>query len=166
MADGPQDILSSDIDSTKYSMENLLAMREKFPDRPNEELARFLIARRNDLQKACEQFQKRQTWETCLPILKADCGDEFLPGKIYQRGVDKDGRPIIVWALRKNLASNRDIEKLSKTVIWWIEYTIRMKMPPQFSKFTVIMDRSGYKRDNSDLELLKKTAATMQVVLE
>jgi len=83
----PPDITSLDIDPEKYSLENLQLMREAFPGAADEELARYLIARKNNLKDAKAQLQRRKAWALAnLPVTKAICGDEFLPGKFYLHG--------------------------------------------------------------------------------
>lgn len=157
-------ITSTDIEKDKFSVENLLVMRERFPGHEDEELARFLIARKNDLEKASEQLQKRINFDaTFLPISKEDCGKEFTAGKLYVHGVDKEGRPILIWAVRNNIAAERDMDKLVKTMVWWVEFTARKVLPPNISKYTILMDRSGFKQENADMDLLKHVAATLQV---
>jgi hypothetical protein len=157
-------IVSTDIEADKYSVENLLAMRERFPGRDDEELARFLIARKNDLEKAAEQLQKRINFEqTFLPtVTKADCGEEFNCGKLYAHGVDKEGRPLLIWAARNNFAAERDMDKTVKTMVWWVEYTARKVLPSNISKYTILMDRSEFKQENADMDLMKHVAATLQ----
>lgn len=157
-------ITSTDIEADKYSVSNLLEMRNRFPGREDEELARFLIARKDDLEKASEQLQKRINFEASfLPVTKDDCGEEFNAGKLYTYGVDKEGRPIIVWAVRNNIAATRDMDKLVKTMVWWVEYTARKVLPPNISKYTILMDRSSFKQENADMDLMKHVAATLQV---
>lgn len=157
-------ITSTDIEADKYSVSNLLEMRNRFPGREDEELARFLIARKDDLEKASEQLQKRINFEASfLPVTKDDCGEEFNAGKLYTYGVDKEGRPIIVWAVRNNIAATRDMDKLVKTMVWWVEYTARKVLPPNISKYTILMDRSNFKQENADMDLMKHVAATLQV---
>lgn len=157
-------IASTDIEESKYSASNLLEMRKRFPGREDEELARFLIARKDDLEKACEQLQKRIDFDsTFLPVTKEDCGEEFNAGKLYSHGVDKEGRPLLIWAVRNNIAATRDMDKLVKTMVWWVEYTARKLLPPNISKYTLLLDRSGFRQENADMDLMKHVAATLQV---
>lgn len=160
----PPNIASLDIDVSKFSLENLQNMRERFPGRPDEELARFLIGKNNDLETAADQLQKRIEWEkTYIPTTKESCGKEFPLGKLYQRGFDRDGRPVLVWAVRNNIVAERDMAQLTNVLIWWMEYTIRKVMPENRSKYTIIMDRSDFKRENADTDFMKNIASTLQV---
>lgn len=147
------DITSIDIEPEKYTLENLQLMRDAFPGSPDEELARYLIARKNDLEEAKAQLIRRKTWAVQnLPITKAMCGQEFLPGKFYLHGVDKAGRPLLIWRVRFNFPATRDMDKLCKTFCYWTEAAIRA-LPPQYSKYTVLMDRSGFRQENADMEM-------------
>lgn len=162
---GPAKITSTDINPDKYSISNLEAMRVAFPQCEDEELARYLIARNDDLDKAKAQLQKALDWRAgFFPIMKEDCGDEFQAGKLISYGEDKEGRPVMFWNARLNIGSERDLEKLAKTVVWWTEYTIR-RMPPQYSKFTILMDRVGFTRENADMDFAKHVSSIMQVKL-
>eukprot|EP00349_Pseudokeronopsis_sp_Brazil_P006057 CAMPEP_0202966760 /NCGR_PEP_ID=MMETSP1396-20130829/11317_1 /ASSEMBLY_ACC=CAM_ASM_000872 /TAXON_ID= /ORGANISM="Pseudokeronopsis sp., Strain Brazil" /LENGTH=260 /DNA_ID=CAMNT_0049690993 /DNA_START=17 /DNA_END=799 /DNA_ORIENTATION=+ len=156
-------ITSTDIEEDKYSYENLLVMRQRFPGRQDEELARFLIARKNDVDKASAQLEKRISFESdFLPVKKIDCGNEFNPGKLYAHGTDKEGRPLLIWSVRNNIAAERDMEKVVKLLVWWVEYTARKLLPPNISKYTLLMDRSCFKQENADLDLMKHVSATLQ----
>lgn len=158
-------IVSTDIEDDKFSVENLMIMRERFPGRPDEDLARFLIARKNDVEKAAEQLEKRINFEkTYLPVNKVDCGEEFNCGKLYAHGFDKEGRPLLIWAVRNNIAASRDMEKTVKLMVWWVEYTARKLLPSNISKYTILMDRSEFKQENADMDLMKHVAATLQVL--
>lgn len=163
MSAAPPNITSRDIDPEKYSFDKLVAMRELFPDRPDEELARYLIARNDDLEKAAAQLRKALEWRAAnFPIMKADCGEEFTAGKLMMNGFDREGRPILFWNARLNFNATRDMDKLAKTMFWWTEYTIR-QLPPQFSKFTLIMDRVGFTRENADMDFAKFVTSALQV---
>jgi hypothetical protein len=156
------EITSIDIDPEKYSLENLQLMRDAFPGAPDEELARYLIGRKNDFEEAKAQLIRRKTWAVeNLPVTKAMCGQEFLPGKFYLHGVDKEGRPLLIWRVRFNFPANRDINKLLKTFCYWTEAAIRA-MLPQYSKYTVLMDRSGFKQENADMEMIKAVSGALQ----
>jgi hypothetical protein len=157
-------IVSCDIDPSRFSMENLNALRAVFSHLPDEELARYLIARNDDVHKAMEQIQKAQKVKMAsFPILKDSVMKEMMTGKLYCHGEDKDGRPLIIWNSAKNIASQRDLEETSRLLIWWTEYTIRKKMPGDKSKYTILINRTGHSHENSDIELMKHTAATFQV---
>jgi len=71
------------------------------------------------------------------------------------------GRPLLIWRVRFNFPATRDMDKLLKTFLYWAEAAIRA-MPPQYSKFTVLMDRSGFRQENADMEMLKAVAGTLQ----
>jgi hypothetical protein len=155
-------ITSTDIALDAFSPENLTEMRAAFPATSDEELARYLIARSNDLEKAKAMLNSALNWRASnLPVMKADCGDEFTSGKICCKGVDKEGRPLLIYTAKLNFHATRDLDKAGKTLIWWTEYTIR-QLPPNLSKYTIILNRCGSTRENSDLDLAKHISQVLQ----
>jgi hypothetical protein len=160
------EIMSQDIDANKFSFENLVALREEFPESSDEELARYLLARNNNLDKAKAMLHSAVRWRlTHLPVFKADCGREFTSGKLICNGVDKEGRPLLIWTSKLNVASDRDLEQVGKTLIWWTEYASR-QLPPHLSKYTIILDRTGATRENADFDLMKYITQVLQVNIE
>lgn len=156
-------ITSTDISLDAFSPENLTEMRLAFPTSSDEELARYLIARSNDLEKAKAMLNSALNWRsTNLPVFKADCGNEFTSGKICAKGVDKEGRPLLIYTAKLNFHSTRDLDQAGKTLIWWTEYTIR-QLPPNLSKYTIILNRCGSTRENADLDLAKHISQVLQV---
>lgn len=67
-------IKSLDIDATKFSADDLIKMREEFPGRNDDDLARFLVARNGDVSAAIEMFRAHLNWlkETPKPT-KESC---------------------------------------------------------------------------------------------
>eukprot|EP01031_Cornospumella_fuschlensis_P043466 gene43466-53142_t len=162
MAAVPMQIVSRDIDRYKFTFGNLEIMRSMFPDQSDETLARYLIARNNDVEKASTLLRGMVAWRSLyFPILKSSMPTEFPIGKIYVHGTDKEGRPLMVWQSRLNIAKDRDINEAGRLMLWWTEYVIR-QLPPHMSKYTVLIDRSNFKRENSDLELVKHVTTRMQ----
>jgi hypothetical protein len=159
-------ILSEDIDPNKYSLENFYAVREKFPQLPDEMIARYLIARNNDLEKALAQIEKAVGIRAAnWPILKSSCINEMRTGKLYSHGFDREGRPLLIWKSSKNITSKRDLEETSRLLIFWTEYTLKRCMPPNKSKYTILIDRSDFTSENKDMELMKHTASNFQVCM-
>jgi hypothetical protein len=155
-------ITSTDIDLDAISPENMTEMRAAFPDRADEELARYLIARNNDFDKAKAMLESALAWRAKnLPVMKADCGSEFTSGKICTRGIDKEGRPLLIYTAKLNFHGTRDLDQAGKTLIWWTEYTIR-QLPPHLSKYTILLNRCGSTRENSDLDMAKHFAQVLQ----
>lgn len=158
----PAHITSIDVDEDKYSLTSLQEMRNQFPNVPDVILARYLIARKDDVEKAADLLMGCLAWKSLyFPILKATIPKEFPIGKIFCKGVDKEGRPLLIWTARKNIAKDRDINEAGRLLMWWTEYTIR-QLPENMTKFTILIDRSEFSRENSDLELVKHIAGRFQ----
>mmetsp|Transcript_9398 Transcript_9398/g.15466 ORF Transcript_9398/g.15466 Transcript_9398/m.15466 type:complete len:302 (-) Transcript_9398:643-1548(-) len=155
-------IKSKDIDRSKFSDENLLSMRSKFPGLTDETLARFLLARNNDLEKAAEQCQKLVTWtENEYPVLKSSCLKEIKTGKLYMRGFDKEGRPLLIYRTRFSNPKERDIEEAARMLVFW-GATVTKALPEDMTKYTLLVDRTSHKSENTDMELMKKSTGTFQ----
>lgn len=137
-------------------------MRNQFAGVPDVTLARYLIARNDDVEKASDLLKGCLAWKTLyFPILKSSLPNEFPLGKLMCKGVDKEGRPLLIWTASKNIAKDRDINEAGRLLMWWTEYTVR-QMSGTMTKFTVLIDRSNFKRENSDLELVKHITGRFQ----
>lgn len=158
----PAAILSKDVDPAKYSLKHLQRMRDIFPAIPDVTLARYLIARNNDVEKASALLKSGIAWKSLyFPILKSTIPKEFPIGKLYVRGVDKEGRPLLIWVTRLNIAKERDINEAGRLLLWWTEYIIR-QLPDTMTKYTILIDRTSFSRENSDLELMKHCSSRFQ----
>ncbi|RYH28511.1 hypothetical protein EON65_11905 [archaeon] len=136
-------ITSRDIDVSKFTSENFAGLKSRFPDSDDETIARYLIARNNDLQKATDLLTKATAWRSRrMPVLKEEFAEEFAQGKAYVRGTDKEGRPLLIVHSAKHDPGNRDIEKCAKMSMWLMEHAIK-QLPPDKSKYTILLDRTG-----------------------
>jgi hypothetical protein len=148
-------IQSEDIDIEKVGIDSFRKMKFKFPEESDETICRFLLARNKDVVKASEMLINHISWRASnLPPQKASCMKEFSAGKCYVNGCDKEGHPLIIVISRLHDPSDRDIDELLRLCIWWIEYGVS-KMPPNKSKFSVLINRSGATQANTDLEFIK-----------
>jgi len=148
-------VKSKDIDSAKYTKEKLAKMKEQFPDVDNDTLARYLIARNNKMKQAVPLLQAAEAWRhVWRPILKEDCLSEIMKGKIYTKGFDKEGRPLLIIRSKLHNPKERSIDEMAKMVCWWIEQIIS-RIPDGKSKYTVLLDRTDAGIANQDLEFIK-----------
>lgn len=156
-------IKSRDIDIHKFSESHVITMRDKFPGLNDDVLARYLIARNNDVVKACEQLERALTWKALhCPVMKSSCLKEISSGKLYVRGFDKDGRPLLIYRSVKSFPADRDLEECGRMLVWFAEH-VQRRMPPHFSKYTLLIDRVGHKSENTDQELMKHMSNSFQV---
>lgn len=157
-------IKSKDINQSKFTPDHFIKMKSLYPSIDDETIARFLIARNNDIEKASEQINKMIAWKLAnYPILKSDCLKEIKTGKMYVRGVDKEGRPLLIFRSRFSFPKHRNLDEARNMIIWWSEHLIK-NFPDDRSKFTVLFDRSEHKHENTDMELVKYTAQLFQVI--
>lgn len=156
-------IKSDDIDKTKFSESNIVKMRERYVGLNDDILARYLLARNDDYDKACEQLERALKWKADhFPILKASCLKEINSGKLYVRGVDKEGRPLLIFRSRFSFPKDRDLEESARMLVWFAEH-LQRRMPPNMSKYTLLIDRVGHKGENTDMDLVKHVSAAFQV---
>jgi hypothetical protein len=156
-------IKSKDIDITKFSESNVVTMRGQFPGLDDQVLARYLIARNNDLEKACEQLTRALNWQALhCPVMKSSCQKEIASGKLYVRGVDKEGRPLLVYRSCKSFPAERDLEECGRMLVWFAEH-VKKRLPPHLTKYTLLIDRVGHKQENTDQELMKHMSGAFGV---
>jgi len=157
----PLQISSTDIDSSKFPFEALVAMREAFPTQNDDILARFLLARNGNVEKASTLLSGHLEWRaTSWPILKSSCINEIVKGKLYMHGTDLEGHPLLIWRVRFNFAKDRDLDEMGRMVIWWMETAIASVKDK--SKVTVLLDRTGFKSENSDIEFCQHLTPIFQ----
>jgi hypothetical protein len=148
------DIQSIDIDRSLFTVENHNALKALFPTLDDDTVARYLIARNNDLAKSTDLLSKARAWRTKhMPVLKRDTMAELVQGKMYIHGTDREGRPLLIFRPSLHDASARNLEMFAKAVIWWAELAVSL-LPKDKSKFTVIIDRDGAGW-GQDIEFLK-----------
>jgi len=154
-------IKSNDINQSLITIENHNALKALFPNLEDDTIARYLIARNNDLAKSTELLTKARNWrEKHIPVLKRDAESELNVGKLYIHGTDREGRPLIYFRSCLYDPNTRDIDKMARSVVWWMEMAIK-RLPDDKTKFTVIIDRDGASMNN-DLEFFKKFASLFQ----
>jgi hypothetical protein len=159
---GEIDIKSRDIDRSMFSEENFRALKGQFPNCTDETIARYLIARNNDLDKATELLTKAELWRSKqYPILKQDCIGEFRKGKIYTHGFDKEGRPLYIVRAANHDPSDRDIEELAKCALWWAEL-VCSRLPDDKTKYTILIDRTDAGVRNQDIEFSRNFSKLFQ----
>lgn len=163
--DGPTTLVikSDDIDKTRFSESHIIKMRERYAGLNDDILARYLIARNDDYAKACEQLERALQWKAQhFPILKTSCLKEINSGKLYIRGVDKEGRPLLIFRSCCSFPKDRDLEESARMLVWFAEH-LQRRMPPNMSKYTLLIDRTGHKSENTDMDLVKHVSAQFQV---
>lgn len=106
-------IISSDIVPTKFTLDNFRSMKRSFPDESDETIARFLIGKNDSVKLASELLAKHIEWrKSNLPLRKQNILKELATGKLYSYGVDKGGRPLIIFTPRFNNPKERDVNEM------------------------------------------------------
>jgi hypothetical protein len=157
-------ILSKDIlafQNKKYTSGNIIKLRSTFPGFSDEDLARFLIARNDNLGKASEMLAAHVAWRASnLPIYKESCLGEILKGKVYVYGTDKEGHPLVHFRPRLNDMETRDVDEMGRMALWWCE-VIFSQIPPHLSKATLLVNRTGGE-NNADVPFIRLLAGVFQ----
>jgi hypothetical protein len=160
--DRPLQIKSKDIDPAKFSLDNVVNLRGVFPNVDDETIGRFLIARNDDREKAEALLGSAEKWRSHhFPILKQDCMNELRRGVVYSHGYDKEGRPMLIMATRRNDPNNRDLEEMGRACIWMFETVIR-RLPDDKSKITILFDRTDTGVDKQDHAFMKNMIKVLQ----
>lgn len=137
-------------------------LKKLFPDEPDESVARFLIAREYNVEKAADQLGSFISWRsTYFPIYKTDLLKEISSGVIYVHGQDKEGHPLIIYSPRIHNPKESSLEQQVKLSMWWMHVAMS-RLPADKSKFTLLIDRTGSGRENMDLEWDKAVLAIFQ----
>lgn len=156
------EIKSIDIDRKLITIENHNALKALFQHLDDDTIARYLIARNNDLTKSTDLLTKAQNWRNKhYPVLKRDCIEDMKTGKMYVHGTDREGRPLLFFRTNLHDPSTRDIATTARNAIWWMEYAIN-KLPDNKSKITIILDRDGAAMSNTDIEFLRAFVSLFQ----
>lgn len=146
--------------ASKFTPSAFYMLKSRFPDVDHSTLARFLIARNGDIDKASLLLNAHLAWRsTNLPITKASCLNELYKGKVYGHGVDKEGHPLVVYVPRFNDPSVRDLEEMSRSLLYWTEHVLE-NMPANKSKATILVDRTG--NSQPDMDFIKFVAKAFQ----
>ncbi len=117
MEDLVSQIKSKDIDKNRITNEHMNKLKASFPQCDPDTLARYLIARNNKIKKSTQLLGIAENWRTNhWPVLKTDCVHEINKGKVYVRGTDKEGRPLLIFRSRLHDPKDRDPEEMAKMV--------------------------------------------------
>eukprot|EP01039_Chlorochromonas_danica_P007570 gene7572-8370_t len=153
-------ITSKDIDCSLFSAENHGKLKTSFPEVDDTTIARYLIARNNDLERAKEFLGKALQWRSRRwPVLKEECVNALKKGVLFVHGHDKEGHPILHVNPYLHDVNTRDIEETAKAAMWWMEYAIS-QLPEDKSKFTILINRSG--GGNGDIEFSRHFSKLFQ----
>lgn len=162
MSSGPV-IRSTDIDHSKFGLDEYAIMKSQFPDETDETIVRFLIARNNNVAKAAEMLANHIEWrKTNWPVLRTTCLNEIRKGKVYVQGTDNEGHPLMIYRVRFNVAAERDVDEMGRMIMFWLATAVK-QMPADKSKFTILIDRTGFEQKNSDIEFMRHLTPIMQV---
>jgi hypothetical protein len=119
----PPAIKSEDIDLSKFSLENLHEMRITFPGYKDEDYARFLIARNNQLNDAKELFHNHLVWKETNPKpTKSSCLNLLQRKFLYLNGYDLEGHPLLIAKMSRHDPYDRDLDEMNRQLLWWLDH--------------------------------------------
>jgi len=137
-----------------------LAMCTAFPERHQEELRRFLISSNYKVDRASIALREHISWRNKhIPLNPETIIKELSFGKIYVRGQDFHGHPIVHLIEKKHFQTN--FEDTCKSIIYRVEQAIAM-IPVRDGKITVFLNRKGATTSNSDPKLLSWAIETFR----
>jgi len=154
-------ITSRDIPRDKLNLDALRALKQSFPQEDDNTLARFLLARNNNIDQATEMFTNHLQWRRDnLPVFKADCMEELSKKKALVHGFDKEGHPVIYFRAKYNDPWARNLDDALRAFIWCLEVAIA-RMGPEVSKVCIVIDRNGFTQKNVDFELARAVSKVL-----
>jgi hypothetical protein len=152
----------TDIDSLRYSAANVVTLREQYPNKSDDTLARYLVANNNDVVAASVQLQKADALSAEYANIKMSrCITEIAKGEAYIHGEDRDGRPLIVVNARLHDPVNRNVKESVLMTLWWTEQAIA-RLPEKHSRFTILLDRDNCE-NAADTEYMQALAQVFMV---
>lgn len=156
------DLKSTDLNRSKFTEENVVKLKDRFPRCDDETLARYLIAQNNDVEGAATKLLKAEDLKTeYWHIRKSQCINEIKTGTAYLHGTDKEGRPLLVIHARLHDPDTRDLKEMIQMTLWWTEQALS-KLPEDKSQFVILLDRDNCE-NAIDTEYLQKVAEIFQV---
>lgn len=139
-------------------------------DSPDNLVLRFVRARKWDVDKSLAMIAKTLHWrikETDtekilregdrIPIEKKQTGMviQLEKQKAYMRGVDKQGRPIVIIRPRLHFSKEQSVEEVEQYVILVIEMVRMSLKEPYVDAAAIIFDLSDFTMANMDYNSLK-----------
>ncbi|KAL3915913.1 MAG: hypothetical protein SGILL_005421 [Bacillariaceae sp.] len=136
------------------------SMMENFPDASDQDLIRFLKARNHNVAKATAMYQAHLDWRhDTMPMLEHEKDrilETLATRKFYLLdSADADGRPVVVYCLRRFVQLGYDVTAEEKALIYLMEYQLIPRLDAsttnssssheqqQQQKYTALIDVSG-----------------------
>lgn len=150
----------------------LSAMRSHFQDRDGHGLAmndktfsRYLRARSYDIHKATELLENTLIWRKDFGLKEMQdwtvISTENSTGKMYVRGKDKEGRPLII--MRPKYENTNDHDGNMKHLVYNLERAVACMVDTAADdKVTLLIDYDGYSLRNAPP--LKTSMETLRVL--
>lgn len=133
----PPVIKSEDIDLKKFSIENLYEMRASFPGYHDEDYARFLIARNDNLDAAKEMFYNHLLWKESNPKPTKDSCINLLRKKfLYLHGSDLEGHPLLIAKMCRHDPYDRDLDEMNRQLLWWLDHVSYLSLSITYTALT------------------------------
>lgn len=143
------------------ALDRLDAFLSLFPGHPVDDAAKFFCARDGDVEAAARMYRAAVAWRSAaLPVPLAEVQSELRKGAFYVRGADKSGRAVLYWRTALSTPWDRDIELVTRAVIFVLEVALRLNRSAD-GKVVLLLDRTGASRRNQDVEVLRALAGTL-----
>lgn len=119
-------------------------------------LQRFLIHHDLDIKEAFNML-----WETCEwrksnnvnEINEGNLVEEYLKeGALFPHGLDKDGKPMLLFKCKMHTKGSRNFEDLKRILIYWFE---RLDRQYNGDQITIFFDMTDTGLSNMDMEFTK-----------
>jgi len=138
---------------------------------PDEELLRFLVARKYDVKNALEMLNNHEKWRTQFGTFE-EIEPQVKKTRFFRTNVltastnrDKFGRPVVYWTSRNHNSRLRgDLDDLEPYFLHLFECCIA-NMGEGASQFMVLVDLSGFQMRNTDLSFVNRLANVAQSLI-
>lgn len=114
-------------------------MVQEFPERHQEELRRFLIAKNYDTSQAIQALYDHILWRRLyLPIDPTKIVKELSRGTCFVRNKDREGHPVIYFFIDKHDTDSRDLDNTILMLLYRMEQAVS-RLPDRNGTVTLLL---------------------------
>lgn len=122
-------------------------------------IVRYLAAYDGNVDKAICSLKRTLAFREASFPSRLEAGtfkNEFLAGKAFWRGVDREGRPVLYIKARLHVSSERQMEESLDFTVWTLEVGLQLMSQQKKAQFVIVYDAGQVGRTNLDYQLVKE----------
>jgi len=129
-------------------------MVSTFPNRHQEEVRRFLVGAKFDVNRASLALRKHIDWRAAtIPIRPEGIIKDLKKGKCFVHGLDHYGHPVIYYFTHRQDPRTRSIDEAIRAILYRLEQAIA-RLPSRDGKVSLVVVREGASAANRDIDLV------------